>query len=59
MSEIIEYHVIAESYINVDSFNEKVNELIKEGYEPLGGVSTLRDGINWHLSQAMIKRSNK
>lgn len=58
MSDKIEYCVIAKSYVESDRFNEIVNKMIKEGWRPLGGISTLRDGVNWHFAQAMVRKSN-
>jgi hypothetical protein len=37
-------------------FELEINELIKQGYEPLGGVSTSREGPVVFISQSLIKK---
>ena len=53
MTKIIEYKVFM-NIVSLDSFNEEINMLIKQGWQPLGGVWH-DDGI-W--AQAMVKFSN-
>ncbi len=56
---MIEYMIVAESYEVTGSFAEKINALIAKGWKPQGGVSSLRDGVNWHFSQAMTREIRK
>jgi hypothetical protein len=43
-----------------DNFEEKVNELLKQGYLPLGGVSTYTDKDGYvHYCQALLKPTNQ
>jgi hypothetical protein len=37
-------------------FELEINELIKQGYEPIGGVSTSRQGYVIFISQSLIKK---
>jgi len=44
---------------DADSLQDKVNDLIYKGWQPLGGVSFQRDKIilescNWYFQQAMV-----
>lgn len=62
MKKVSEYKVVCAS--TTPAFEEKVKEAISEGWQPLGGVSTLQmnmpvgggnTAISLHLSQAMVK----
>lgn len=51
----MKYRVISESY--PWELEKKVNEFIKEGWEPQGGIAIERYGeISAYYFQAMIKR---
>ena len=53
------YVIVDEAYL--DTFEEKINEFLLQGYSPLGGVSTyvenVYDNQYIHYCQAMIKSS--
>jgi uncharacterized protein YgiM (DUF1202 family) len=55
MSKIVEYRaVVSEGDIN--SLHREVNELIENGYQPLGGISsTVAAGMVVYYAQAMVK----
>jgi hypothetical protein len=54
MNKIIEYQV-AVSEGNFNELVEKVNQLIKEGFQPLGGISSTSVAQIVCYSQAMVK----
>jgi hypothetical protein len=56
MNKIIEYQ-IAKGTGDYKDLVKDVNELIKAGFEPMGGVSTCGAGDAVSYTQAMIKRS--
>ena len=54
----MEYKVISSNAWTVDAavkvLEKKVNNLIKEGWEPIGGIMVV--AFNDHVYQALIKR---
>jgi hypothetical protein len=54
----MEYKIISSSAWSVDAavniLEKKVNDLIKEGWEPVGGVMIV--AFNDHVYQSLIKR---
>ena len=54
----MEYKIISNSAWSVDAavkiLEKKVNDLIKEGWEPVGGVMIV--AFNDHVYQSLIKR---
>lgn len=40
-------------------FKRRINEMIKDGWEPLGGISVASDGTGVLFTQAMIKREQE
>jgi hypothetical protein len=54
----MEYKIISSSAWSVDAavkvLEKKVNDLIKEGWEPIGGVVVV--AFNDHVYQSLIKR---
>lgn len=62
MSKIIKYIVISAN--DNDILASKVNDSIKIGWQPFGGVCFHRDEIdskscNWYFQQAMVKYENQ
>jgi len=49
MFEVTEYYLVHDQI--AESVTEKINELIRLGWQPFGGVSM----INGHYAQAMVK----
>lgn len=59
----MEYKVITETGVHIDKFNkyrfvDRINRMIKEGWEPIGGVDFSYDRYLEleRISQAMVKR---
>jgi len=54
----MEYKIISSSAWSVEAavkvLEKKINDLIKEGWEPIGGVMIV--AFNDHVYQALIKR---
>lgn len=40
-------------------FKKLINEMIKDGWEPLGGISVTSDGAGVLFAQAIIKRDKE
>lgn len=40
-------------------FKKRINEMIKDGWEPLGGISVAGNGTGVLFTQAMIKRDKE
>ncbi|MGO8699156.1 MAG: hypothetical protein ACLQVY_15705 [Limisphaerales bacterium] len=52
MNKVVKYQcVLMQSPSSVKDFNEKVNQLITEGFQPLSGLT----GPDWGYAQAMVK----
>jgi hypothetical protein len=59
--KIIGYFIASSN--DADSLQDKVNDLICKGWQPLGGVCFQRDEIspescNWYFQQAMVSYEN-
>jgi hypothetical protein len=52
MSDIGEYELV--SGCGLEAFNEKINKMIKRGWQPFGGISVCVDDNNIFYSQAMV-----
>lgn len=65
MSErkIVKYTIISNNFS--DYMADKVNEYIKKGWQPIGGICFQRDfndltkDIEWYYQQAMVKYEEK
>jgi Domain of unknown function (DUF1737) len=59
MKKIIEYKLIVNNHS--DFLQDKINDLISEGWQPIGSPSFQRDEVNgakecrWYFCQAMVK----
>lgn len=42
---------------NIDDLSEKINSLMKDGWEPQGGVSAFSYDLRYYYCQAMIRKS--
>ena len=56
MSAIVNYMLIEESGSFPELLVQQVQEAIKEGWEPIGGVAVVMDTYTTKLYQAMVKR---
>jgi len=55
MNKIVEY-IMAKGIVgNEKQFNDQVNRMIKDGFQPLGGVAIAADNSVLHFTQAMVK----
>jgi hypothetical protein len=54
LTKIIDYKCVSESG-DFKEFNESVNNLIRDGYQPLGGVSTTIDNQAVYFARAMVR----
>ncbi len=52
--KIIEYYTVC-TQGNYKEFNREVNERIKAGFQPIGGVSTCADSEVLFFTQAMVR----
>jgi len=57
MSKITEYYAVHDD--NAEMLTEKVNELIKQGWQPFGGISTTTSEGHTQYIQAMVEYSEK
>ena len=56
---VAEYKIFAftSNWLDANAMVVIVNNAIKEGWEPLGGISISKDGLNYTFAQAMTKKA--